>query len=62
MLFRSNARISPLVEIWKGAAKYAGFAVMGLAAIAGLVHHTVMGANRVTDHDEAEGEKIKGAK
>ena len=58
----NNPRISPIVELWKGAAKYAGFAVMGLAAIAGLVHHTVMGANRVTDHDEAEGERIRESK
>lgn len=58
----NNPRISPLVEVWKGAAKYAGFAIMGLAAVAGLVHHAVIGANRVTDHDEAEGERIKERK
>lgn len=54
-----DARISPVVEIWKGVTKYAGLAVMGLVAVAGLVHHTVMGPNRVTHHDEEEGEKIK---
>lgn len=54
-----DARISPIVEVWKGMTKYAGFAVMGFAALAGLFHHSVMGPNRVSEHDEAEGEKIK---
>ena len=52
-------RISPVVEIWKGFTKYAGLTVMGLVAAAGFVHHAVMGANRVTAHDEDEGKKIK---
>ena len=55
----NNPRISPIVELWKGATKYAGLAVIGLAAITGFVHHAVMGPNRVTEHDEVEGEKIK---
>jgi formate dehydrogenase iron-sulfur subunit len=58
----NNPRISPVVELWKGATKYAGFAIMGLAALAGLVHHTVMGANRVSDREESEGERIKEGK
>ncbi|MEN5082835.1 formate dehydrogenase subunit beta [Bosea sp. TWI1241] len=57
-----DARISPVVEVWKGMTKYAGLAVMGLAAAVGLIHHTVVGANRVTEHDEVEGEKIKEGK
>ena len=52
-------RISPVVEIWKGFTKYAVLTVMGLVAAAGFVHHAVMGANRVTAHDEDEGKKIK---
>ncbi len=58
----NNPRISPVVELWKGATKYAGFAIMGLTALAGLVHHAVMGANRVTEQDENEGERIKEGK
>ena len=53
-----NPRISPLVEAWKGMAKYAGFAVIGLTAAFGLLHHLVTGANRVTKHDEEEAERI----
>ncbi|MCP8937557.1 formate dehydrogenase subunit beta [Alsobacter sp. SYSU M60028] len=54
-----NPRISPVVELWKGAVKYAGIALMGVAALTGVLHHTVMGANRVTARDEEEGEKIQ---
>ena len=53
-----NPRISPLVEVWKGMAKYAGFAVIGLTAAFGLVHHLVTGANRVTRRDEEQAERI----
>jgi len=53
-----NPRISPLVEIWKGMAKYAGLAVMGLTAAFGFLHHVVAGANRVTEHDEEEAERL----
>ena len=42
-----NPRISPMVELWKGAAKYAGLAVLGLSVVAGAVHHLLAGANRV---------------
>ena len=53
-----NPRISPLVEVWKGMAKYAGFAVIGLTAAFGFVHHLMTGANRVTRHDEEQAERI----
>jgi len=55
----SEPRISPLVELWKGATKYAGLAAIGLAALAGLVHHLVVGANRVTEEDDANAAKLK---
>jgi formate dehydrogenase iron-sulfur subunit len=50
--------ISPVVEAWKGVTKYVGFGFMGFAAIAGVVHHMLMGANRVTPEDEKNAEKL----
>src|SRR5215813_11850117 len=35
----NNPRISPLVELWKGVAKYAGLAAMGAFAAFGVLHH-----------------------
>jgi formate dehydrogenase iron-sulfur subunit len=55
-------RISPIVEAWKGVTKYAGFAVMGLAAAFGFVHHLVSGPNKVTEHDEVEAERLTEGK
>jgi formate dehydrogenase iron-sulfur subunit len=57
-----NPRISPLVEIWKGVAKYAGLAAMAGVAAAGFLHHLVAGPNRVTEHDEEEAEKLAEGK
>ena len=57
-----NPRISPIVEAWKGVTKYAGFAVMGLAAAFGFVHHLVSGPNKVTEHDEEEAERLTEGK
>ena len=51
-------RISPLVEAWKGITKYAGMAVMGLAAGFGIIHHLVAGANRVSEHEEEAAVKL----
>ncbi len=53
-----NPRISPIVELWKGAAKYAGLAVLGLSVVAGAVHHLLAGANRVSEEDEANADKL----
>ena len=39
----NNPRISPLVELWKGVSKYAGLAVIGLTAAAGVLHHVLQG-------------------
>ncbi|WP_407051502.1 formate dehydrogenase subunit beta [Methyloraptor flagellatus] len=55
-------KISAIVEVWKGVTKYAGLGVIGLAALAGLVHHTLLGANRVTEEDEENGAKVKEGK
>jgi formate dehydrogenase iron-sulfur subunit len=53
-----NPTISPIVELWKGVAKYAGFGVMGFAVAFGFLHHLVMGPNRVTEADEANAENL----
>ncbi len=53
-----NPSISPVVEIWKGATKYLGFAAIGFAAVAGVFHHLVTGPNRVSAEDEENAEKL----
>jgi formate dehydrogenase iron-sulfur subunit len=58
----NNPRISPLVELWKGAAKYAGLAAMAAFAAIGVVHHLIAGANRVSPEDEANAEKLTGSR
>ena len=54
----ANPTISPVVEAWKGISKYVRFGFMGFAAVAGVVHHLLMGANRVTAEDEQNAEKL----
>ena len=58
----NNPRISPLVEAWKGVGKYAGLALIGLTAAAGVIHHMLQGPNRVTREDEENAEKLAGGK
>jgi formate dehydrogenase iron-sulfur subunit len=58
----NNPRISPIVELWKGVSKYAGMAVIGLTAAAGLVHHILQGANRVTEEEEQSADKLAGGR
>jgi formate dehydrogenase iron-sulfur subunit len=55
----NDVRISPIVEVWRGATKYFGMGVIALAAGMGALHHLVMGPNKVTSHDEEEGKRIK---
>jgi formate dehydrogenase iron-sulfur subunit len=55
----NEPRISPLVELWKGATKYAGLAAIGFAALVGFIHYSVVGANRVTAEDEDNAAKLK---
>src|SRR5471032_378304 len=57
----NNPRISPLVEIWKGASKYVGLAAIGLMAAIGFVHHIVEGPNRVSKEDEDNAKKLAGS-
>jgi formate dehydrogenase iron-sulfur subunit len=54
----NNPRISPIVELWKGVAKYAGLAVMGAFAAVGVLHHLVMGPNRVSGEDEQHAKEL----
>ena len=55
-------KISPLVEAWKGVGKYAGMAVIALTAAAGVVHHILQGANRVSETDEENADHLAGEK
>lgn len=58
----NNPKISPIVELWKGVGKYAGMAVIGLTAAAGVIHHLLQGANRVSEEDEESADKLAGGK
>jgi formate dehydrogenase iron-sulfur subunit len=55
-----NPRISPIVEAWKGIGKYAGMAVIGLTAAAGLIHHLLQGPNRVSEDEEERADRLAG--
>lgn len=57
-----NPRVSPLVKAWKGVGKYAGMGFIALSVIAGVIHHVVQGANRVTREDEEDAERLAGDK
>ena len=45
--------ISPMVRLWKGAAKPLGVAAMVGAAVLGFLHYIRTGRNRIDAHDEA---------
>jgi formate dehydrogenase iron-sulfur subunit len=53
-----DPRISPLVEAWKGVTKYAGLAVIGIAAAASVFHIAFAGRNRVTVRDDEEARRL----
>src|SRR5262249_18304896 len=53
-----NPRISPLVEFWKGGAKYAGMAIIGLTAAFGLIQPLFTGASRVKPEDEDAAKQL----
>jgi formate dehydrogenase iron-sulfur subunit len=52
-----NPAISAVVQTWKGATKYAGLAVMGLAAAGTILHGLFAKANRVSKHEEQEAQE-----
>jgi formate dehydrogenase iron-sulfur subunit len=58
----NNPRISPIVELWKGVAKYAGMAAMAGMAIFGVLHYAVMGPNRVSGEDEEHAKELAETK
>lgn len=53
-----DPRISPVVDLWKGATKYAGLTAMAAFAAFGFLHHLVNGANRVKPEDEARAKQL----
>jgi formate dehydrogenase iron-sulfur subunit len=50
--------ISPIVEIWKGMAKYAGFAAVGAIAAASVLHRLVAGRSVVSSDDERNAKRL----
>ncbi len=50
--------ISPVVEMWKGATKYAGMALLGVAAAFAFVHATIARRNEVSRKEEREAEHL----
>ena len=54
----ANPRISPIVELWKGLTRYAGLTAMAAFAAVGVLHHLVMGPNRVTKDDEQNAKRL----
>jgi formate dehydrogenase iron-sulfur subunit len=53
-----DPKISPIVEVWKGVTKYAGLTAIAAFAAVGVLHHLVMGANRVTRDDEQSAKRL----
>ena len=49
-----DPRISPLVGLWKGAAKPLALAGLAVTALAGLFHYTRVGPNEVSKDEEAD--------
>jgi len=47
-----DPRISALVGVWKGGAKWFGWAIMGLAAIGGFVHYITVGRDELEEDAE----------
>src|SRR5690606_42063560 len=49
-----DPKISPMVAVWKGAAKPLGLAAMALTAVAGFFHYIRVGRNVVSEEEEQE--------
>jgi formate dehydrogenase iron-sulfur subunit len=54
----AHPTISPLVQLWKGTGKYVGMAAIGLTAVAGFLHYLFSGANRVSEEDEENADRL----
>jgi formate dehydrogenase iron-sulfur subunit len=50
--------ISPIVELWKGMTKYAGFAAIGAIAAASVLHRLVAGRSVVSADDERNAKRL----
>jgi formate dehydrogenase iron-sulfur subunit len=48
----NNPAISPIVELWKGMTRYAGFAAIGAFAAISVLHRVVAGRSVVSSDDE----------
>ncbi len=55
-----DPKISPIVEIWKGMFKYAGFVAIGGLAAFSFLQQVVSGANRVSREDEESAKRLTG--
>jgi hypothetical protein len=55
-----DPKISPLVEVWKGAAKPIALVGLGLTALFGFFQHVTGGPNEVDEADEQEAKKTIG--
>ena len=53
-----DPRISPLVDLWKGGAKYLGLGVIAAFAAFGVVHSMITGGTYVTRKDEEAAERL----
>jgi formate dehydrogenase iron-sulfur subunit len=53
-----DPKISAVVQTWKGATKYVGLAVIGLAAAASLFHGLFARPNRVAPEDDENAERL----
>jgi formate dehydrogenase iron-sulfur subunit len=53
----ANPRISPMVRLWKGAAKPLALGVMALTALAGFLHYIRVGRNETRASDEAAAQR-----
>jgi formate dehydrogenase iron-sulfur subunit len=53
----ANPRVSPMVRLWKGAAKPLALGVMALTALAGFLHYIRVGRNETHASDEAAAQR-----
>jgi formate dehydrogenase iron-sulfur subunit len=51
-------QVSPMVRVWKGAAKPFGLAVIGLTALAGFFHYICVGPSESDERDEAAAKNM----
>jgi formate dehydrogenase iron-sulfur subunit len=54
-----NPKISPIVELWKGAAKPLGLAAIGLALVGAFFHYVTTTPIVVTEQDEEQARRLK---